>query len=54
MWNGTARILKARPTSRNTSPTMRPIFCTADAPCAAVAMTEKSIEPVKPYMSEAP
>ena len=31
MWNGTAEILKARPTSRNTRPTIRPMSCAGAA-----------------------
>ena len=48
MWNGTAEILKARPTSRNTRPMMRPMSVAAVVALAAVAMAAKLVEPVKP------
>ena len=45
MWNGTAEILKQKPTNKNTKPNISPML----APCAvALAMPAKLTVPVKP------
>ena len=45
MWNGTAEILKQKPTNRNTRPNTSPMV----APdCVALAMPAKLTVPVKP------
>ena len=48
MWNGTAEILKAMPTSRKTRPKIRPMSWAAPPALAAAAIAVKLVEPVKP------
>ena len=45
MWNGTAEILKQKPTNMNTRPKIRPILAPC---CVALAMPAKLMVPVKP------
>ena len=50
MWNGTAEILKAKPTRMNTIPNVNPYWL----PFIATEISSKFVVPEKPYINEHP